>query len=131
MLTREAWTTGTETPPVGKGLIWFTVGSRTKEGTMAGVDGYSVGRRLSISLGKYATVFQADIYAILTCAYEIQTNARLEKCISICYGSEEALKALLAVKTTSQLMQRCQKALHDISTRYTVGLYWVPGHAGV
>jgi len=23
------------------------------------------------------------------------------------------------------------KALHDISTWHTVGLYWVPGHAGV
>jgi len=25
----------------------------------------------------------------------------------------------------------CQKALNDISTRHAVGLYWVPGHAGV
>ena len=131
MLTREGWTRETETPPVAKGLDWFTDGSRTKEGTMARVEGYSVGKRLSISLWNYATVFQADIYAILTCAYEIQTNARPEKCISVCYDREEALKTLLVLKTMSQLVQQCQKALHDISSRYTVGLYWVPGHAGV
>jgi ribonuclease HI len=31
----------------------------------------------------------------------------------------------------SPLVQQCQKALNDISTRHVVGLYWVPGHAGV
>jgi hypothetical protein len=31
----------------------------------------------------------------------------------------------------SPLLRQCQKALNDISTRHTVGLYWVPGHAGV
>jgi hypothetical protein len=29
------------------------------------------------------------------------------------------------------MVQQCQKALNDISTRRAVGLYWVPGHAGV
>ena len=44
MLTREAWTKGSGTPPAVKGLIWFTDGSRTREGTGAGVYGQSVGR---------------------------------------------------------------------------------------
>jgi len=35
------------------------------EGTGAGIYGQSVRRKLSISLGRYATVFQAKIYAIL------------------------------------------------------------------
>ena len=39
--------------------------------------------------------------------------------------------ALQAAKTTSPFIQQCQKALNDISTQHTVGLYWVPGHAGV
>jgi hypothetical protein len=42
-----------------------------------------------------------------------------------------ALKALQAAKTTSHLVQQCQKALNDISTRHAVGLYWVTGHTGV
>jgi hypothetical protein len=32
---------------------------------------------------------------------------------------------------TSLLVQRCQKALNDSSTLHAVGLYCVPGHAGV
>ena len=57
MLTREDWTKGTGTPVV-KGLVWFTDGSKMKVGTGAGVYEQSVGRRLSFSLGRYATVFR-------------------------------------------------------------------------
>ena len=60
-----------------------------KEGTGAGVYGQSVKRRLSFSLGRYATVFQAKIYAILACVYEIQSLDRPEKHVSICSDSPE------------------------------------------
>jgi hypothetical protein len=79
MLPTEERTRGTGTPPVVKGFIWFTDGSRMKMGNRAGVYGQSVGRRLSTSLGRYATIFQAAIYAILACAYEIQLYGRPEK----------------------------------------------------
>ena len=130
MLTREDWTKGTGTPPVVKGLVWFTDGSKM-EGTGAGVYGQSVGKRLSFSLGRYVTVFQAEIYAILAYVYEIQFQNRPEKYVSICSDSQGTLKALPAVRTTSPLVQQCQKALNDISTRHAVGLCWVSGHAGV
>jgi len=61
----------------------------------------NVQRRLSISLGKYATVFQAEIYAVLACAYEIQTNVTSGKYVSICSDSQVALKALQATKNVS------------------------------
>jgi len=128
-LTREDWTKGTGTPVV-KGLVWFTDGSKMKEGSGAGVYGKSMGRRLSFSLGRYVTVFQAEIYAILACVYEIQFQNRPEIYMSICSDSQAALKALQAIRT-SPLVQQCQKALDDISTRHAVWLYWDPGHAGV
>jgi hypothetical protein len=61
-----------------------------KEGIGAGVYGQSVKRRLSFSLGRHTTVFQAEIYAILACAYEMQSHNRPEKYISICSGTESA-----------------------------------------
>jgi hypothetical protein len=100
MLTREEWTRGPRTTPVVKGLVWYTDGSRTAEGTWAGVYGQSVNRRLSISLGKHATVFQAEVYAILACVHEIGTQDRPEKYVSICSDSQAALKALQAAKTS-------------------------------
>jgi hypothetical protein len=79
LLTREDWTRGSGTPPAVKGLIWYTGGSRTVEWTGVGVYEQSAHRSLSISLGKHATVFQADVYAILACVHEIETQVRPEK----------------------------------------------------
>ena len=71
------------------------------------------------------------MYSILACAYEIQSQNRPEKYVSICSDSLAALKALEAVRTTSPSVHQCQKALNDISDRHAVGLFWVPGHAGI
>jgi hypothetical protein len=118
---------------VVKGPVWFTDGSRTAEGTGAGFYGQSVNRRLSIPLGKHATVFQAVVYTILACGHEIDTQDRPEKYsyIGICSDSQVALKALQAATTTSPLVRQCQQALNDMPTRHVVRLYWVPGHDGV
>jgi len=90
-----------------------------------------LGRRLSISLRKYATVFRPEVYAILAYVYEIQMKARPEKYVSIFSDSQVALKALQAAKTKYPLLQHCQEALNHSCTRHEVGLYWVPGHAEV
>jgi hypothetical protein len=42
--------------------IWFTDRSRMQGGTAA---------RVSILLGRYATLFQAEVFAILACAHDI------------------------------------------------------------
>jgi hypothetical protein len=83
-------------------------GPRTVERSGAGVYGQYVNRRLSIPLGKHATVFQAEVYAILACVHEIEAKYRPEKYVSICSGSQAALKALQAAKTTSLLVRHCQ-----------------------
>jgi hypothetical protein len=51
LLAREDWTTGTGTPPIAKGHVWFTDGFRMEGRTGAGVCGQSDRRKLSLSLG--------------------------------------------------------------------------------
>jgi hypothetical protein len=68
---------------------------------------------------------------ILAYIHETETWDRPQKYVSIHSDSQAALKALQAAETMSPLVRQCQKALNDISTRHTVGLCWVPGHAGV
>jgi ribonuclease HI len=131
MLTREDWSKGTGIPPVVKGFVWFTDGSKMKQGAGAGVSGQSVGRRLSFSLWRYATVFQSEIYAVLACVHEIHFQNRPEKYVNICSDNQADFKALEAVTTTSPLVRQCQKALNGISARHAVRLFWVPRHAGV
>jgi hypothetical protein len=53
------------------------------------------------------------------------------KYISIYSDSQAALEALQDMKTTSPLVQQYQRALDDISTYHSVGLFWVPGHSGI
>jgi hypothetical protein len=100
-LTRKEWTRGPGTPPVVKKLVWFRDWSRIMEGIRARVYRQSLGRRLSISQVKHATVSQAQVYAILESVNEIQMNVRPEKYVSICSDSQAGLKALKAAKTTS------------------------------
>jgi ribonuclease HI len=131
MLTREDWTQGTGAPLAVKELVWFTDGSKMEQGARAGVYGQSVGRSLSFSQGRYLTVFLAEIYAILACVYNIQAQNRSERYVSICSDSQAALKAFWAATTMTPLVLQYQKALNALSSRRVVGLYWVPGHAGI
>jgi len=54
------------------------MGPGSVEGKVTGVYGQSADRRFSISLGKHAIVFQAEVYAILACVHEIDTQDRPE-----------------------------------------------------
>ena len=130
-LTGEEWTKGSVASSAANGLVWFTDGSKTKEGTGDGFYEQSVGERLNSSLGRYVTIFQAEIYAILACVYEIQIQNRPEKYVCVCSDSQTVLKAIQAVRTTSPLVQQCQKALNDMSTRHVVGLCCISRHAGI
>jgi len=62
-------------------------------------------KKAQYSLGKYATVFQAEVYAILACVSETETQDRPENYVSICSASQAALKSLQTAKTTSPLVR--------------------------
>jgi hypothetical protein len=58
VLAREEWTRGPGTTPAVKGLVCYTDGSGTAEGTGAWVYGQSLNRRLSIPLGNMPHSFR-------------------------------------------------------------------------
>jgi hypothetical protein len=64
-------------------LIWFTDGSRANSGRGSGIFGLRLNRSFSFPLGKLATVFQTEIYAILQCACENIRRAYKNKQILI------------------------------------------------
>jgi ribonuclease HI len=88
-------------------------------------------RRFSFSLGKYATVFQTEIYAILQYAYENIRRAYKHKWILIFSDSQAALKALSSLKVMSRLVAECLDALSVLANQNEVILIWVPGHCGI
>ena len=66
-----------------------------------------------VPLGHYATVFQAEVYAIRICVSYLCDEVNVS--IAICSDSQAALKALAAAKTTSQLVLETMKALTELS----------------
>jgi len=112
-------------------IVWFTDGSRMDSGTGAGVYGIRPNRSFSFSLGKFASVFQTEIYAIIQCAYENIRRAYKNKWILIFSDSQSALKVLSGPKVTPRLVVECQDALLALANHNEVTLMWVPGHQGI
>ena len=81
------------------------------------------------ALGKYCTVFQAEVYGILTCVNSLQSEQ--DTSIAICLDSQAALKALQSAKTTSSLVAHTKSALKRLSVFNSVRLLWVPGHSNI
>jgi hypothetical protein len=86
------------------GLNWYTDGSKTSEGTGAGVCSHGVKQSLSFSPGQYTTVFQAEVYAIKACADENIIRCYREKNIYILSDSKAAIKALDKCRINSKLV---------------------------
>jgi len=80
-------------------------------------------------LGKYCMVFQAEVYAILTCANSLQSEQ--DASIAICSDSQAVLRALQSAKTTSSLVAETKSALKRLSVFNSVRLLWVPGHSNI
>ena len=97
-------------------LIWFTDCSRANSGTGSGIFGLRPNRSFSFPLGKFATVFQIEIYAILQCACENIRRAYKNKRILIFSDSQAALKALSCSKVTSELVAEGLDALSALAS---------------
>ncbi|XP_053985493.1 uncharacterized protein LOC128879941 [Hylaeus volcanicus] len=91
--SREAW--NTTTLHQDNDIVWYTDGSRKEN--LFGADWYC-GKGLSNEgfkqLGKYATVYQAEVIAISECTQEMLNLNINSKRITICTDSQAANKAL-------------------------------------
>ena len=80
-------------------------------GTGAGIYSVKPNRNFSFPLGKFASVFQTEIYAIIQCTHENIRRAYKNKRILIFSDSQAALRAPSSPKVTSKLVAECQDTL--------------------
>ena len=89
------------------------------------------GKRLSISLGKYGTVFSpryTPSWPVLT-KFKCKLNQRSTLVFVLIVGQ---LKKLFRLpKQRPHWQNSARKALNDISIKYSVGLFWIPAHSWV
>jgi ribonuclease HI len=95
------------------------------------VYGYGTRQKLSFSLGKYTTVFQAEVYAIMACAVENLDRNYRNRNISIPLDSQATIEALDNYQINSKLVWDCHQDLVKLAEHNRVQLIWVPGHEGI
>ncbi|CAD7083660.1 unnamed protein product [Hermetia illucens] len=110
-------------------ITWYTDVSFTAEGAGAGVIGP---RKMYFEpMGRYSSIFQAEIYAIDKCAsFNLQRNYRRQN-IAILTESQAAIKALRSNQVNSKLVWECLERLNILGSSNNVWILWVPGHAGL
>ena len=67
-------------------MVWYMDGSKTEQGVGVGK------AKILISLGKYATVFQAEVAAIQCCAKEIIRQGTVNQSIAIFFRQPSSVK---------------------------------------
>lgn len=109
--------------------IWYTDGSRTAQGTGCGVFGPNT--KISASLGKTATIFQAELEAVRMCVQHLQDRRPKGQRFAILSDSQAVIKALTHVESNSNLVRECLVAIKELTHHNKLQLCWVPGHTGV
>lgn len=127
---KSDWESGKITESLKENTIkWYTDGSKTDKGSGAGVFGPRT--KYFESLGKYTSVFQAEIHAIDRCAQMILNRNYLKQDIAIFTDSQSAIMALSSYAISSKIVRDCLGKLNEVGKKNKVTLLWVPGHTGV
>jgi len=126
--SKDDWRNKNTCVDIPDDVICYTDGSRHLGTCQSGASVFNqmLNQEHVLPLGKYSTIIQAEIRAILACVNSLHTE--YDASIAICSDSQAALKALDTVKTTSKLVAETMTELKWLSLFNSVRLIWVPGH---
>ena len=119
--------------------ICFTDGSKQDENpnnpkslqwASAGIYSETASLGESVSLGQHATVFQAEVFAIQSCA-ELLTMRPIKESVVINTDSQAAIGALCKPRITSKVVLNARNALNHLAGLSTTTIRWVPGHSDI
>jgi ribonuclease HI len=111
------------------GLRWYTDGSRMNDRSGLGI--YGPNCNISLGLGSYPSVFQAEVLAIHYCALHILSKRMKGGNFYIFSDSQAALKSLKNPEICSKIVQQCWLTLNELARGNKITLVWVPGHRGI
>lgn len=108
----------------------YTDGSKTNQGTGAGVHSLDLNINISMTLGSHSSIFQCECVAITEAATAIKRRGIEDYSIRILSDSTATLRALESQKCNSRLIYECHLALESIAAKNRVTLQWIKGHSG-
>ena len=108
----------------------FTDGSKSGDKSGAGflIKGNQVKIQGFFHLGKYTTVFQAEIMAVLAATERLLEHKIENKTIRIKVDSQSAIRALGQFTIDSSLVLQCKSQLNKLGQMNQVTVQWIPGH---
>jgi hypothetical protein len=109
--TRKDWSTECVDLVAPDGLVFFTF-CEGRSGASVFSDILNV--RESYALGSNATVFQSEVYAILTCLKYCISEGIVNSAISICFDSRATLLALKSYAASSRVVLECTDSLQGL-----------------
>jgi ribonuclease HI len=111
--------------------LWFTDGSGIQDCFGAGIYGPLYDYRESIPMGRFSTVFSAEVIAILRCTELLLSKNLMRRRIHICSDSRAAIATLAKTTTESLLVCKHMQVLEKLSKPNNAILMWIPGHQGI
>ena len=116
---------------ISSGLRCYTDGSRTRNGTGAGVclmRDERILRTRAYGLSKTTTVFQAEMHAIKMATSLIKSTFEHGSTVLIMCDSQAAILALENIDTKSQLVLRTKEMLNALGKDYDIQINWIKAH---
>ena len=110
----------------------FTDGSKNEIGSGAAyiLKGHSIELQEYFNLGEYATVFQAEIFAINTASLALLEVQIVDQIINFYIDSRSAIMALESYTVKDKSVEECKRHLNKlVEYGNKVRLNWIPGHS--
>ncbi|KAJ8712396.1 hypothetical protein PYW07_005238 [Mythimna separata] len=107
----------------------FTDGSKTGNGTGAGVFSEDLNIHIATPLGVHNTVFQAECLGISLAALAITSRKVKDHSIRILSDSMSVLLALSSHTVNSGLIYECHQRLNQVGIHNQVTIQWIKGHS--
>lgn len=127
---REAWNRQ-EDLYSSDDIVFFTDGSLMNESAGAGIHCPALDLNVSISMGKFVTVFQSEVFGIKTAAKMCLERGLRDRRIIICSDSQAAISSLSKPFVLSNIVKETKVVMNKLSASNSVAIFWVPGHSNI
>ena len=133
VITRTQWEQQGSPVASSSEVVCYTDGSHIQKRTGSGYfvsNPAALWKEACFPLGRYATVMQAEVHAILQVAYDLRASAPLQTPVNIYIDCLSAIQALTSEEPQFQLVRECAGALNDLGQMGPLTLHWIPAHEG-
>ena len=113
-------------------LSCFTDGSKIDGNAGASYFIPEIDEDIVIPLGRYPTVYQAEILGIIYAARDLEQNEKdhFDR-VDLYVDSLSTLQTLCSTKPVTELVWECFVALEELAKHREVNLNWIPAHRGL